>query len=38
MCQFSIGMLPHEKAMKSMERFAKHVMPALKSNEQRVAE
>jgi len=33
MCQFSIGMLPHEKAMKSMERFATEVMPALRDSE-----
>ena len=33
MCQFAIGNLPHEKVVRSMERFARDVMPALKQEQ-----
>jgi hypothetical protein len=36
MVQMRIGGLEHDKAMRSMELFAKHVMPALRAEEVRV--
>ena len=37
MTQMRIGGLEHKKVMRSMELFAKHVMPALQEEEARMA-